>query len=416
MIDVGGHGYENFLPPEEYARDHPEWFGTLRGKLMPDMKRVNFNTANSNAVGVFIENIKAFLRSRPEIEIFSFVPPDTPYWDESPESRRLGSIPYRHALLVNEVTAALEAEFPGLRLVIPAYQALVRPPEGIRFEGDVLLGFAAIRRDNSRPMSDLSAGKNSYYMNYLWQWFDSKAFAGDVLFAGYYYRYAWRSLPVVNYGVMANDLRFLKTTGVNGGGSYSEPGNWFTYELTHYVLAELLWDHTKPVDVLVTDYTAHRYGPATRPMQELFALLDGFSTQVVRGFGMYADFSNDMPFPELGVQGITMEPIAGYRRRIGLCQRVLHEAIQRAGDAASIRQRLEKWRSLLRYLELELQAKYFSEILSSGSPFSPVATQLRKVHQQMAALLEEHSDSGLFLTEDPRCDYSSAPSSPAAGH
>ena len=167
------------------------------------------------------------------------------------------------------------------------------------------------------------------------------------------------------------------------------------------MLAELLWDHTKPVDVLVADYTAHRYGPATRPMQELFALLDGFSTQVVRGFGMYADFSNDMPFPELGVQGITMEPIAGYRRRIGLCQRVLHEAIQRAGDAASIRQRLEKWRSLLRYLELELQAKYFSEILSSGSPFSPVATQLRKVHQQMAALLEEHSDSGLFLTEDP---------------
>jgi uncharacterized protein DUF4838/glycosyl hydrolase family 67 len=409
LIDVGGHGYENFLPPEKYAAEHPEWYGTLNGERMADMKRVNFNTANQAAVAVFIENIKEFLRARPEIEIFSLVPPDTPHWDESLESRRLGSIPDRHALLVNQVAAALKTEFPRLRLVIPAYQALVRPPESVSFEDDVILGFAAIRRDNSKPMSDLSEGKNSYYVNYLWQWLDSEVFAGDILFLGYYYRYAWRSLPVVNYGVMAQDLKFLRANGVAGGGSYSEPGNWFTYELTHYLLAKMLWDHRAPVETLIADYCEHRFGPAAEPMQELFALLESFTTHVVRGFGLYADFDSDMPFPELGVQGIVMQPFAAYRRQVGLSQKLLSEALQRSEGNPEAKARIEKWRLLLRYLELEIQAKYFAGILASGSPYGPVLERLQAVYGQMDSLMKENADAGVFLTEDPRSDYSNKP-------
>jgi len=26
LLQVGGHGFDSFLPPNEYAAEHPEWF------------------------------------------------------------------------------------------------------------------------------------------------------------------------------------------------------------------------------------------------------------------------------------------------------------------------------------------------------------------------------------------------------
>lgn len=409
LLHVGGHNYSLFLP-DSYFEEHPDWFGMNRnGERVPMVAgRVNFNTANPEAVRTFIDNCKQWLRQHPEIDLFSLVPEDSPVWDTSPESRQLGSIPERHAIFANQVLGALKSEFPGLKVMLPAYQALVRPPEGLYFEENALIGFAMIRRDNARFSFDLSSQKNLYYMNYLWQWLDFPGLNGRITLGGYYRRYAWRSLPVLNYSVLASDLKYAAMNGVAGLGEYGEPGDWFTFELLHYLLARLSWDCYESVGEILRDYCFYRFGTATKEMQQLFFLLDAFSAQIVRGFGNYERLDSDHPFPELQVQQIFSEPARGHSRHLELCTKLVRQARKQVESDPILAERVEKWSVLIDYLELELQAKMMTEILSSVSPYGPVLERVNRIYRQMQALVERHEGRGMFLLEDPRMNYAPA--------
>ena len=52
--------------------------------------------------------------------------------------------------------------------------------------------------------------------------------------------------------------------GVNGVSVYSEPGDWFTYGINHYVLSGLAWNPAVNVDSLVQLYCTTVYGAAAK--------------------------------------------------------------------------------------------------------------------------------------------------------
>ncbi len=406
LLHIGGHNYGLFLP-DEYFEDHPDWFGmNAQGQRVPMLAgRVNFNTANPEAVKTFIKNCKGWIRNHPEIDLFSLVPEDSPIWDSSPESRRLGSIPYRHALFVNQVLRELKKEFPNLRVTIPAYQALIRPPEGVVFEDNAQVGIAMIRRDNTRPFFDISSQKNLYYLNYLWQWLDSGAIQGQISLGGYYRRYAFRSLPIINYSVMQADLRYASMIGLAGLGEYGEPGDWFTFELIHYLTARLAWDCSESVDGILQEYTSDRFGAAGSEMLDLFFLLDSLSGQIVRGFGNYTRFDSDTPFPEMGIQGIVTEPARAHMRHLQMCRRLLGRAEKMVEADPIVAERIQKWTTLLDYLRLELQAKTMTEAISSVSPYGQLLGRVNQLYRQMDELVKSNQGRGMFLLEDRRMKY-----------
>ena len=141
-IEVGGHGYQNFLsadmdpsgyasggssprriaagsielrgekPPEAYDQ-HPEWFGMgADGKRRPEHGRV-FCTSNAAAVDYLTKNVVAYLQSRPEIDIFDFWPPDGSKWCECEACAKLGTPADRQSRLVAQVIA--EARKQGVK-------------------------------------------------------------------------------------------------------------------------------------------------------------------------------------------------------------------------------------------------------------------------------------------------------------
>ena len=73
LIQVGQHGYQNYLPTEEYFHDHPEWFGELNGKRVP-MSECVFCTSNSDVLQEFKKNVISCIKARPEINIFDLWP------------------------------------------------------------------------------------------------------------------------------------------------------------------------------------------------------------------------------------------------------------------------------------------------------------------------------------------------------
>ena len=61
LLEVGGHGYQNFLNAEmedgTLFQQHPEWFGKDSSCKPTPSERLVFNTENPEAVQYFIDNI-----------------------------------------------------------------------------------------------------------------------------------------------------------------------------------------------------------------------------------------------------------------------------------------------------------------------------------------------------------------------
>jgi predicted kinase len=108
----------------------------------------------------------------------------------------------------------------------------------------------------------------------------------------------------------------------------------------------------------------------------------------------------------MGVQGIVIEPARAYRRHLQLCQTLLNRAVEKAGEDSIVTARLQNWRTLLNYLQLEVQAKAMTEVLSSVSPYGQLLARINQIYRQMNQLIQSNRDKGLFLLEDRRLNYS----------
>ena len=273
LIEVGGHGYQNFLPVDVYFEEHPEWFGLWNGQRSKD-HRVVFETGNSGAMAEFLSNIEKYLRSHPEIDIFDLWPPDSARWSQSPESRKLGDDSRRHALVVNEVAKMLRQKFPQVRVEFIAYQTYLLPPKDVQFEDNTLMDLSPIARSYKVPIWDSGDEANKPYVEALTEWFKRAVYRNDISIYTYYRKYAWRSLPVVIPRLIASEIKYYKSLGVNGIGSYSEPADWFTFELNHYVAARASWNTDLDMEKVLKDYGQTRFGPAWSPVLNYFQIIE----------------------------------------------------------------------------------------------------------------------------------------------
>ncbi len=101
-LEVGGHGYQNFINAEmPEVKAHPEWLGMDEtGKRSEAHGRV-FCSSNSAAVDFLAKNVVAYLKAHPEIDIFDFWPPDGSKWCECENCKKLGTPADRQARLVS---------------------------------------------------------------------------------------------------------------------------------------------------------------------------------------------------------------------------------------------------------------------------------------------------------------------------
>ncbi|MBP6964506.1 MAG: DUF4838 domain-containing protein, partial [Armatimonadetes bacterium] len=133
IIEVGGHGYQNFLNAEMEGgtlfEEHPEWFGmNERGERVKSRGRV-ICTSNPDAVAYLTANLAKYLSERPEIRVFDFWPPDGASWCECEKCRALGEPPDRQSGLISRVKAEVAKVRPDLRLETIAYHKTIAPPE-----------------------------------------------------------------------------------------------------------------------------------------------------------------------------------------------------------------------------------------------------------------------------------------------
>jgi hypothetical protein len=273
LIEVGGHGYPNFLSTEQYFAQHPEWFGMKDGKRTID-PRVVFSTANRDAVQTFVGNMKSYLSAHPEIDILDVWPPDGAIWSDAPEDVALGSPSERQMLLLNRLASDLKPEFPRLQLQFIAYETYTVPPSLHKPGPGVFMDYCPIDRSFESPLYASDYAKNEEYFHNLLGWPHGVMDASNISIYSYITKYAWRSLPVLIPHIIVDEARRFRSIGIGGLATYSEPGNWATFEVDHYVTARALWNPDMDVDKELADYASQRYGPSGAPVLAYLQLVE----------------------------------------------------------------------------------------------------------------------------------------------
>lgn len=262
IIEVGGHGYQNFIGAkmmengEPLFDQHPEWFALDDKGQRRQAEKYVFCTSNEEAFAYFQNNVEDYVRKRPEIEIFDLWPPDGAVWCECEPCKAIGEPQDRQALLMNRMQNAFRT-FNGPRLEMIAYSRALLPPSGQTLDPTIMVDFCPINQQFEYQIDDPASSRNKEYADALRSW--RELFTGDLCLYSYYRKYAWRSLPAVMPHYLQKDLQWFASLPLQGISVYSEPADWGTYELNHYVLGKLAWDPEADVDQIVRQFCQARY-------------------------------------------------------------------------------------------------------------------------------------------------------------
>ncbi|NOU70383.1 DUF4838 domain-containing protein [Paenibacillus sp. LMG 31458] len=261
-VEVGGHGFESFLRKDKYQTAHPTWF--------PSGSNV-FNVADDTAVNAYVDEVITYLKGRPEIGIFDAWPPDSATWPSS-AYQKFGSESNAYAYVVKKLYERVRNELPGVRIEAIAYDNYTSPPTKYMYDNSIIIDFAPYGRSYVQTIFDPNSTTNKSYINQINQW--RSVFNGDLSMYEYYRRYAFHSLPFVLPQLIGQEMPYYRTLGIAGIGTYSEPGDWIPFEITHYILAKLSWNADLNAQTLIDEYVQSRYGLASGEMSQYFQLVE----------------------------------------------------------------------------------------------------------------------------------------------
>jgi hypothetical protein len=385
-IEVGGHGYQNFLSARMEGgavfANHPDWFGRDSTCRRSRAANVVFNSANADAARFLLGNVARYVRERPEISVFDFWPPDGARWSNCAADSTLGTPQERQVTLANALATELRHVRPAAQLEIIAYADALLPPRSVTLDRGVIVDFCPIDQSFDAPIDDATTPNNARYAAALQEW--RRAHPGPLGAYTYYRKYAWRSLPVLIPHYMQRDVRWYAGVPVQRISTYGEPADWFTYELNYLAFGKLAWNPETDVDSLVDRYAEARFGSAHEVATAALATLE----DEYRLRGSIPFSASDMP-EELHQAGIDLASQLAS----------VNDARSRMSGAAG--RSLER---LALMMGMALRDVRIQESRVRGVSPHVVAAQV----DELVRFIDAHADEGVFLSrgyDDDRGRY-----------
>jgi hypothetical protein len=309
-----GHAYDGILRrhEKEFAA-HPEYLALVNGER-GGARAKKFCIANAGLRDLVVQDTLKQFADNPTRDCVSLDPSDGGGWCECEECRKLGSVSDRALTLANQAAEAVEQKYPGRFVAMYAYNEH-SPPPSIRVHPRVVINVAT------------SFIKGGYTVEQLLEgWRKQGATLG---IREYYSVHTWdRDLPGASRG--SNLQRLAETIP-----QFHAPGarflsaessdNWGCNGLGYWLAARMLWDvkEAERVAELQQDFLSKAFGPAKKPMEEFYRLIDGSQRSLL---------SDDL---------------------VGRMYRQLAEA-RRQADSVAIRRRIDDLIVYTRYVDLWL--------------------------------------------------------------
>ena len=178
---------------------------------------------------------------------------------------------------------------------------------------------------------------------------------------------------------MQLDLNWYATLPTQGVSVYSEPGDWGTYELNHYVLGKLAWDSNIDVNAVVNEFAVARYGEECGVAKNGFAVLE-------KNVRMYCS----VPHTTLK----SAEETAAARDEIAATLKEVSAAKERAKEER-VKQALTRLALMCEYATKDLEIQH---LRATKAPREQVVEKATTLH----AWVESHANDGVFLIKGNR--------------
>ena len=265
------HSFFEVLPPKVYFEKHPEWYSLVNGKREPKQLCL----ANAEMKAEYVKETLKRLREDPAVDFIQVSQNDWYGYCQCAACKAMmdedGGAPSGPYLrFANEVAAAVEKEFPNVRIDTFAYQFTRKAPAKTRPRHNVVVRLCDIECDFARPLADPSSPLNAKFAQDIADW---KRVAGGNLYIWDYLANFWSyMLPHPNISQIAPNIRLFAANGAVGvfeqGDALCSAGTFAT--LRHYVTAHLLWDPKDDEKRLMDEFMEGYYGKSAAPFLKKF--------------------------------------------------------------------------------------------------------------------------------------------------
>lgn len=268
LLQSPGHNFDLFLPsdPATFSA-HPDWFGLRKGRRVPHAAYgAQFCWTNAEARKAFTENVVAFVKERPDLDILELSGLDGGSMAPACECdacAKQGSTDNVIDLL-NGVVQRLAKERPDLVVeTLGGYQYAQTPPRSAKPDPRLRVFWADWDRV---PMAGYSSPSYAKRISGLEAWV--QAFDGRVTVFQYYadhYKHAWFMGPLAVQ--MIEDRDYVLKHRIDGLLTLLYPdGYWWRSSLNAWLAGNVFFDASVDPFALLRSYALAYYGPAGEPM------------------------------------------------------------------------------------------------------------------------------------------------------
>lgn len=275
----GCHTSVQFISPDEYYDEHPEYFSLVDGKRLRNGAQLCLS--NPDVLKLAIEKMRAFMREHPDPLIYDFSQADVYNPCECDSCKalkaRFGNQESGNWVwFINQIADAVRDEFPDKYVSTFAYEYGRTPPENIKPRDNVVIRLCSIECCFVHPISDPDCPENAKFYEDLKRWGE---LAPHLYIWDYTtdFRQYMGTLP--NYYVFQDNIRAFRDNnaiGVMEQGAYQTRGAEFG-ALKNYLLSKILWDPDCDVQAVIDDFIDGYYGSASKYVHEWFDLCAGLA-------------------------------------------------------------------------------------------------------------------------------------------
>lgn len=267
------HSFYSLIPPEQYFREHPEYFSQIDGKRRE--RGGQLCLTNPDVLRLSVKKVLEWSREHPEAKLCSVSQNDWDGWCECDRCRQVeaeegGAHSGPLLRFVNALAAEVEKQYPEKLIDTLAYTYTEEPPLRVRPRHNVRIRICPIGACESHAYE--KCPHNAYFMKNLRAW--SKI--TNQLYVWHYntnFRHYLQPFP--DFDEFAADIPMYKRHGVVGlfmQGGASAGGGAENAALKSWVLSRLLWDANADANQAVNEFMEAAYGTAAPLMRQYFDL------------------------------------------------------------------------------------------------------------------------------------------------
>lgn len=323
----------------EFGESHPEYFAQ-----MPDGSRqwpfdpgiVKMCVSNPGVAEEWMKKARSFFAEHPHALSYSASANDSVFtgactcaacealdepgaqvyqmtWKSNGEmvKRPHVSLTDRYNWFYNRAAAMLAKEFPDKLLCGHAYGTWRNPPLREKLADNVMISYVGFY---DRYYSDDSRARARR------DWTEWSARASklhirpNVLHSGY-------GMMGIYIHKLAEDIRYLRTLGVQGFYWDKLLHRWASQGLNYYALARLLWDPDADMDALLRDYCECGFGPAARAMEAYYRDVEARTDWIAKRY--VADETDRTLFVRMSPEFFPADVVTGWKARLRAAARLV---------------------------------------------------------------------------------------------